>query len=157
MKSDGVYCERRRGRFNKKIELLDNAGWAENDQQFAGARFWSSCNPRATAMSTGVQKYSARCVFAVLCAVIVAVACWPAAAQQRGRGGGAVAGYYKSRIVPHWLEGGSKFWYQNDLAGGKREFILVDVEQGRRERAFDHERLAAALREAGDTAAHADR
>src|SRR5207247_2287407 len=107
-------------------------------------------NPRATAMSTGVQKYSARRVFAVLCAVVVAAMCWPAAAQQRGRGGGAVAGYYKFRIVPHWFDGGSKFWYQNDLRGGKREFIRVDAEQGRRERAFDHERLAAALKNVGD-------
>src|SRR6266850_2165856 len=80
-----------------------------------------------------------------------------AVGQQRGRGGGAVAGYYKARITPHWFDGGSKFWYQNDLAGGKREVILVDAEQGKRERAFDHQRLAAALKEAGDATADADR
>src|SRR4029079_19457002 len=78
-----------------------------------------------------------------------------AEAQQRGRGGGAT-GVYKGRITPHWL-GGSKFWYQNELGGRKREFILVDAEQGTRAPAFDHERLGAALTEAGDATASADR
>jgi dipeptidyl aminopeptidase/acylaminoacyl peptidase len=79
-----------------------------------------------------------------------------AEAQQRGRGGGG-AGVYKARITPHWIDGGSKFWYQYDLARGAREFILVDAEKGTRERAFDHERLAAALKEAGDTTVSAER
>ena len=52
---------------------------------------------------------------------------------------------------------GARFWYQNDLAGGKREFVLVDAEKGVRERAFDHEKLAAALVEAGMVDAQADR
>src|SRR5262245_57587899 len=76
--------------------------------------------------------------------------------QQRGRGGGG-PGVYKARITPHWVDGSSKFWYQNDLARGTREFILVDAEKGTRERAFDHEKLAAALKEAGDGTVSADR
>jgi dienelactone hydrolase len=79
----------------------------------------------------------------VLLAIVIAT---PAKAQQRGQGGGA--GVYKARITPHWFDGGTKFWYQNDLAGGKREFILVDAEQGRRKRAFDNEKLAAAISQA---------
>src|SRR5262245_29133353 len=90
-----------------------------------------------------------------LAAVAWPVASSPALAQRRGFGGGA--GVYKSRITPHWFEGGAKCWYQNDLARGTREFILVDAEQGKRERAFDHEKLAAALREAGIADARADR
>src|SRR5262245_65768520 len=78
----------------------------------------------------------------------------PAAAQRRGFGGGA-SGVYKSRIEPHWFDGGARFWYQNDLARGTREFILVDAEKGTRSKAFDHERLAAALKDvdAGDVRA----
>ena len=42
----------------------------------------------------------------------------------------------------------NRFWYCNDLGGGKREFILVDAEDGTRELAFDHVKLAAALAKA---------
>jgi dipeptidyl-peptidase-4 len=69
-----------------------------------------------------------------------------ASAQQRG---GGAAGVYKSRIAPHWIEGGSSFWYRNDLSGGKREFVLVNAERGTRLPAFDHEKLAEALKAAG--------
>src|SRR5206468_4578152 len=67
----------------------------------------------------------------------VALIAEPAAAQRRGEGGGA--GVYRSRITPHWFDAGQRFWYQNDLPGGAREFILVDAERGTRERAFDHD------------------
>ena len=80
----------------------------------------------------------------------------PAAAQRRGPGGER-AGVYKAQLTPHWFEGGSKFWYQNELAGGKREFILVDAEQGKRGPAFNHEKLASALTEAGLQDLRADR
>jgi len=52
---------------------------------------------------------------------------------------------FKQRITAHWFAGNNKFWYRNDLAGGLREFILVDAEAGVRRRAFDHQRLAEAL------------
>lgn len=67
-------------------------------------------------------------------------------AQQRGGGG---SGVYKARIAPHWIEGGSRFWYRNDLSGGRREFILVDAEHGKRQPSFDHQKLADALKAAG--------
>src|SRR5262249_3230491 len=51
----------------------------------------------------------------------------------------------KARIIPHWIHQGNRFWYRNDLGKGKREFILVDAENGTREPAFDHEKLAGAL------------
>ena len=52
---------------------------------------------------------------------------------------------FKESIEPHWLEGGDKFWYRNDLPGDRQEFILVDAEKGKRAEAFDHARLASTL------------
>ena len=52
---------------------------------------------------------------------------------------------YKTRVAPHWFAGNSRFWYRNDLAGGEREFVLVDAGNGTRRPAFDHARMAAAL------------
>jgi len=79
-----------------------------------------------------------------------------ALAQRRGLGGGGGAGVYKSRIVPNWYDEGQRFWYRNDLTGGTREFVLVDAKAGRREVAFDHARLAEALKKAGVEDARAD-
>jgi dipeptidyl aminopeptidase/acylaminoacyl peptidase len=47
------------------------------------------------------------------------------------------------QVSANWLDD-DQFWYRNELAGGA-EFILVDPASRSRERAFDHERLAAAL------------
>lgn len=55
---------------------------------------------------------------------------------------------YKERIRPTWLPGGDRFWYRNDLSGGRREFVLVDAPKGRRSPAFDHTRLAESLAKA---------
>src|SRR5205085_8026492 len=84
---------------------------------------------------------------AVLAAALMVATATPAAAQRRGASGER-SGVYKAQITPHWFDGGSKFWYENDLAGGKREFILVDADQGRREPVLDAEK-ATALKEPG--------
>src|SRR4051812_19564922 len=55
---------------------------------------------------------------------------------------------FRNRIDPHWLEG-HLFWYRVDTAPGEWEFVLVDADKGTRGPAFDHEKLAAALKEAG--------
>ena len=39
---------------------------------------------------------------------------------------------YKDRVTPHWLADNRRFWYRNDLPGGKVEFILIDAEKGER-------------------------
>ena len=52
---------------------------------------------------------------------------------------------FKERITPHWFHNNTRFWYRNDLPGGRKEFVVVDAERGSRELAFDHTRLAAAL------------
>ncbi|MHC4520959.1 MAG: DPP IV N-terminal domain-containing protein, partial [Planctomycetota bacterium] len=64
---------------------------------------------------------------------------------------------FKDRVRPHWLEDGPGFWYRNNLADGKRRYILVDAESGTRQPAFDHQRLAAALGLAGDEAIDSDK
>ena len=64
---------------------------------------------------------------------------------QRTQTNSARSGVYKARIVPHWFRNGSKFWYRNDLPNEAKEFVVVDAEQGSREPAFDHQKIAAAL------------
>src|SRR5208283_3516957 len=51
----------------------------------------------------------------------------------------------KAQVTPHWFQDNTRFWYRNDLKDGTREFIVVDVERGIRQPAFDHPKLAAAL------------
>ncbi len=63
---------------------------------------------------------------------------------------------FRMAVRPTWLadpsrrspraesRGDDRFWYRNTIPGGS-EFILVDPVRVTRERAFDHERLAAAL------------
>jgi dipeptidyl-peptidase-4 len=56
---------------------------------------------------------------------------------------------FGASVRPNWLESG-RFWYRNTIPEGA-EFVLVDPERRTRARAFDHERLAAALSAAADT------
>ena len=83
----------------------------------------------------------------VIC-VALCVAATPAMAQRRG-GGDAGRGVSKSRITPHGFAGGTKLWYQNDLPGGEREYIVVDAERGIRERVADREVLDKLLAQEG--------
>ena len=64
---------------------------------------------------------------------------------------------YKSRISPNWASDGSHMWYRNDLAKGAREYVLVDLQKGTRESAFDQDKLSGALTEAGIKGVQADR
>src|SRR5437879_12402227 len=64
---------------------------------------------------------------------------------------------FKTEVKPHWFANNTRFWYRNDLAGGRREFVLVDAEKGTREPAFDHQRLAAALAKATEKKIDLDR
>ncbi len=65
--------------------------------------------------------------------------------RRRGRAGAPERGVYKARITPHWFQDNTRFWYRNDLRDGAKEFVLVDAAQGKREPAFDHQKLAASL------------
>ena len=55
------------------------------------------------------------------------------------------ANVYKARITPNWSPDGSSMWYCNNLPKGEREFILIDLQEGLRKKAFDHDKLAATL------------
>ncbi|MDX1578182.1 MAG: DPP IV N-terminal domain-containing protein [Gemmatimonadota bacterium] len=59
-----------------------------------------------------------------------------------------------TEVDPRWVED-DRFWYRNGVFGG-HEFILVDAGARRRDRAFEHDRLAAALSVAADTSYEAD-
>jgi dipeptidyl aminopeptidase/acylaminoacyl peptidase len=64
---------------------------------------------------------------------------------------------YKSQITTHWFAGNTRFWYRNELRGGRSEFVLVDADKATRTAAFDHEKLAAALSKAAAGRYQADR
>ncbi len=99
-----------------------------------------------------------------LLAICLALGGWNLAAAQseslpqaRGRSAPPRGGVYKSTISPHWFDDNQRFWYRNDLRDGVREYVLVEAESGQRRPAFDHGRLAEALREAGQQDADAAR
>ncbi|HAB11491.1 MAG TPA: peptidase S9 [Planctomycetaceae bacterium] len=66
-------------------------------------------------------------------------------AELRKRFSGKV---FRDRIRLRWFADDRGGWYQVDLGGGKREFVLVDIRRRKRRAAFDHEDLAEALTEA---------
>jgi dipeptidyl aminopeptidase/acylaminoacyl peptidase len=70
------------------------------------------------------------------------------ASYQRAQATRPPGGVYKARIEPHWFHYNTRFWYRNDLAGGAREFVVINAEAGKREAAFDHKKLAAGLSKA---------
>lgn len=55
---------------------------------------------------------------------------------------------FKQKVTPTWFDNGNQFWYRNDLADGRRQFIRVHAVRGYRQEAFDHKRLAEALGQA---------
>src|SRR3990172_4492589 len=57
---------------------------------------------------------------------------------------------FGTAVRPSWLSG-DRFWYRNSIPDGA-EFVLVAPARRTRARAFDHERLAAALSRAADPA-----
>lgn len=63
---------------------------------------------------------------------------------------------FRDRVEPHWLPGGTTFWYEVKTGLGTRDYVFVDAEKAERRPAFDHTRLAQALSAAGLTA-HPDR
>jgi len=53
---------------------------------------------------------------------------------------------FSDRVAPNWIDD-DHFWYRNNIPEGT-EFILIDTKKRTRKRAFDHDKLAAALSEA---------
>lgn len=57
---------------------------------------------------------------------------------------------FKTEVRPNWIGEAERFWYRNDLRDGRKQFIFVDPEKGKRRRAFNHKKLAEALSKARD-------
>ncbi|MDB5350364.1 MAG: dap4 3 [Planctomycetota bacterium] len=72
------------------------------------------------------------------------------------QGGPARGRVFKDRLEPHWFDKGDRLWYRNDLAGGVREFLVVDAIKRERKPAFDHARLAEKLAKATEMPTTAD-
>ncbi|MEK0448932.1 MAG: Prolyl tripeptidyl peptidase precursor [Verrucomicrobiota bacterium] len=49
-------------------------------------------------------------------------------------------------VKPNWQPDGDTFWYKVETGGGGWEFVFVDCAKGTRAPAFDHAKLAAALK-----------
>ncbi len=64
---------------------------------------------------------------------------------------------FKDKVHPHWLKGQQAFWYCNELADGKREYIFVDAAQGVRRPACNQFRLAQFLTKATGAPQDAER
>jgi len=91
--------------------------------------------------------------------LVIAVGCLSMCAVGLARGQGLKVDYersatlrqttrnkvFKTAVAAHWFDENNRFWYRNDLAGERREFIVVDAIKGTRGPAFDHSELAAAL------------
>jgi dipeptidyl-peptidase-4 len=56
---------------------------------------------------------------------------------------------FGDRVRPNWLAGNTRFWYRVETGADRHRFVLVDAESGSRGPAFDHGRLADALKKAG--------
>ena len=39
---------------------------------------------------------------------------------------------FRTKVKPHWSKAGDEFWYENSLADGKKEIVLVDAIKGTR-------------------------
>ena len=63
---------------------------------------------------------------------------------------------YRDKIDPQWSADGNLFWYRIDHAPGEWEFIVVDAAAGKRESAFDHARVAAAISQPNQPPVSAD-
>ena len=57
--------------------------------------------------------------------------------------------YVEPRITPYWIGQSSTFWYRLNVGPGQASFIFVNAENGERSSAFDHEKLAQALKSRG--------
>jgi dipeptidyl aminopeptidase/acylaminoacyl peptidase len=58
---------------------------------------------------------------------------------------------YRDQIKANWLPDNKHFWYRVRTGQNSFEYILVNAETGKREPAFDHAKLATALKEKGIT------
>ena len=111
-------------------------------------------NQRTSMSTCGVKK---SCRKLIIPKTIAALATLTAALSPGPTETADAARVYRDRVNPQWAIDNSHFWYRNDLAQGTREFVLVNLKKGTREPAFDGERLAKALLDAGTKGIEAGR
>lgn len=58
---------------------------------------------------------------------------------------------FKSSVSAHWNADGKSFWYKNELPGGKAEYVVVNASTGKKQKAFNADRMAKALSDILDT------
>lgn len=63
---------------------------------------------------------------------------------------------FRARVVPNWIDGGTRLWYRIETGPATHEFVLVDTRTGHRALAFDHQKTAAALSKLVGGAVRAD-
>ncbi|MBC8096360.1 MAG: DPP IV N-terminal domain-containing protein, partial [Akkermansiaceae bacterium] len=61
------------------------------------------------------------------------------------------------QLTARWLPDNRHFWYRRESGAGRSEFILVNVEMGEKQPAFDHAKLATALQKASGRDVSADK
>ena len=54
---------------------------------------------------------------------------------------------FKTFVQPNWQQGGAGMWYRNILQDSVTEYIYVDVVKGKKQKAFDQQKMASALSE----------
>ena len=111
-----------------------------------------------------ILKKNRRCYFCMILGIFILVAFQPALAQAQHQKvltsedyahAEKFLGQFMSPLVfgasvrVNWIEE-TLFWYRNDIPEGY-EFVLGDAKKKLRTRAFDHQKLAAALSEAAGT------
>lgn len=52
---------------------------------------------------------------------------------------------FKTSVQPNWQQGGAAMWYRNMLKDSMTEYVYVDVVNGKKQRAFDSQKMASAL------------
>ncbi|MDZ4685929.1 MAG: prolyl oligopeptidase family serine peptidase [Planctomycetaceae bacterium] len=102
----------------------------------------------------------------VRCAVLVAVALSGSPAVAQGRKADyermqrlsleAPRSVFKTGVRANWDAAENRFWYRNDLAEGRREFVVVEAIAGRRS-LLDHEQIATVLSRESGTEVAAER
>ena len=106
-------------------------------------------------MQTPFCRCACRCDCRVLLTIVLGIICFAGSADAQENRTNAAHRIYRDRVEAHWFENNNRFWYRLDLADNAREFVVVDALRATREPAFDHERLAQALRRQINDPGHA--
>ena len=64
---------------------------------------------------------------------------------------------YKANVDAHWLPGGNEFWYCNILHDSTTEYVLVNVANGSKHKAFNEAALSSALSKLSNQTVNANR